>query len=388
MKILVKVIRNIAIALLVIFLGLSAFFHFVHYPNVIAAVRLGLAPASKTPTLLPWHTVDPSTHPLVWPTGKEEMPRTVTYKGVSMSWDEFLQKSYTNAFLVVRNGTITYEYYNSKAGMTSTTLLPSYSMAKTLTSLVIGQLVNQGKIRESDTFVSFFPQWKTGTSFDQVTVQSLLDMEAGVGVKDDYPNGPAGWGVGIAQMYATTDMNWFMTHNRKMLEAPDTKPDYRSVDTQMLGLIIQKVTGQTVSHYFSENIWKPIGATTAATWNVDHINGHEKTFCCFNASARDFALIGQLMINKGSTHTQQIISPAWMKRISTPVVKLDYGWGYGAQVWHPYPGIDLAMGLHGQQIYADPGSKTVIVKLSDYPNGDDPQDAISAVLRQVDLQKH
>ena len=94
------------------------------------------------------------------------------------------------------------------------------------------------------------------------------------------------------------------------------------------------------------------------------------------------------MINKGSTHTQQIISPAWMKRISTPVVKLDYGWGYGAQVWHPYPGIDLAMGLHGQQIYADPGSKTVIVKLSDYPNGDDPQDAISAVLRQVDLQKH
>jgi len=388
MKILVRIIRNIAIALLVIFLGLSAFFHFVHYPNVIAAVRLGLAPASKTPTLLPWHTVDPSTNPVIWPTGKEAMPSTVTYKGVSMPWDEFLQKSYTNAFVVVRNGSITYEYYNSKAGMTSTTRLPSYSMAKTLTSLVIGQLVNQGKIRESDTFVSYFPEWKTGTSFDQVTVQSLLDMEAGVGVKDDYPNGPAGWGVGIAQMYATTDMNWFMTHNRKMLEAPDTKPDYRSVDTQMLGLIIQKVTGQTVSHYFSENIWKPIGAATAATWNVDHINGHEKTFCCFNASARDFALIGQLMINKGSAGSAQIISPTWMKRISTPVVKLDYGWGYGAQVWHPYPGIDLAMGLHGQQIYADPASKTVIVKLSDYPNGDDPQDAISAVLRQVDLQKH
>ena len=388
MKLLVKILRNSLVALVVLFLGLSAFFHFVHYPNVIAAVRLGLAPASKTPTLLPWHTVAPSTHPLQWPTGSEKMPANVTYKGVSMSWDQFLQKSYTNAFLVVREGTITYEYYNTKAGMTPTTQLPSYSMAKTLTSLVIGQLVAQGKIHESDTFVSFFPKWKTGTSFDQVTVQSLLDMEAGVGVKDDYPNGPAGWGVGIAQMYATTDMNWFISHNRKMLEAPDTKPDYRSVDTQMLGLIIQEVTGETVSQYFSKNIWQPVGATTAATWNVDHINGHEKTFCCFNASARDFALIGQLMINNGVANSHQIISPAWMKRISTPAVKLDYGWGYGAQVWHPYPGIDLAMGLHGQQIFADPATKTVIVKLSDYPNGDDPQDAISAVLKEVDLQKH
>ena len=388
MKILIKILRNAAISLLVLFLGLSAFFHFVHYPNVIAAVRLGLAPASKTPTLLPWHTVAPASNPVQWTTGSEKMPSTVTYKGVAMSWDEFLQNSYTNAFVVVRDGTITYEYYNTKAGMTPTTQLPSYSMAKTLTSLVIGQLVAQGKVHESDTFVAFFPKWRTGTSFDQVTVQSLLDMEAGVGVKDDYPNGPAGWGVGIAQMYATTDLNWFISHNRKMLEAPDTKPDYRSVDTQMLGLIIQEVTGETVSEYFSKNIWQPVGATTAATWNVDHINGHEKTFCCFNASARDFALIGQLMINKGVANSHQIISPAWMKRISTPAVKLDYGWGYGAQVWHPYPGIDLAMGLHGQQIFADPATKTVIVKLSDYPNGDDPQDAISAVLHQVDLQKH
>ena len=388
MKILIKILRNAAISLLVLFLGLSAFFHFVHYPNVIAAVRLGLAPASKTPTLLPWHTVAPASNPVQWTTGSEKMPSTVTYKGVAMSWDEFLQNSYTNAFVVVRDGTITYEYYNTKAGMTPTTQLPSYSMAKTLTSLVIGQLVAQGKVHESDTFIAFFPKWKTGTSFDQVTVQSLLDMEAGVGVKDDYPNGPAGWGVGIAQMYATTDLNWFISHNRKMLEAPDTKPDYRSVDTQMLGLIIQGVTGETVSEYFSKNIWQPVGATTAATWNVDHINGHEKTFCCFNASARDFALIGQLMINKGVANSHQIISPAWMKRISTPAVKLDYGWGYGAQVWHPYPGIDLAMGLHGQQIFADPATKTVIVKLSDYPNGDDPQDAISAVLHQVDLQKH
>ncbi len=387
MKILIRILRNSLIVLAALFIGLSAFFHYIHYPSVIAAVRLGLAPASKTPTLMPWHTVAPSSTPVIWSTGNEQMPTTVKYEGKVISWDSFLTKSYTNAFLVVRNGVITYEYYNSKSGISKSTQLPSYSMAKTLTSLVIGQLVAQGKIHESDTFISFFPEWKTGTSFDKVTVQSLLDMEAGVGVIDNYPNGPSGWGVGIAQMYATTDMNWFMTHNRKMLEAPDTKPDYRSVDTQMLGLIIQKVTGGTVSSYFSKNIWQPIGAASAATWNVDHINGHEKTFCCFNATARDYALVGQLILENGKAGGQQIISPAWMARISTSVVKLDYGWGYGAQVWHPFPGIALAMGLHGQQIFVDPATKSVIVKLSDYPNGDDPQDAISAVLFQVSRSK-
>jgi len=384
---LLKALRNTGIVLVALFILLSGFFRFVHYPNVIAAVRLGLAPASKTPTLMPWHTVNPSATPIAWPTSSEKMPATVTYDGKTMSWQEFLDKSYTNAFLVVRNGVITYEYYNTKAGMKSTSLLPSYSMAKTMTSIVIGQLVAQGKLHESDTFVSYFPQWKTGGLFDKVTVQSLLDMEAGVGVTDNYPSGPTGWGVGIAQMYATTDMNWFIDHNRKMLEAPDTKPEYRSVETQMLGLIIQKITGGTVSDYFSKNVWQPVGAANAATWNVDHIGGHEKTFCCFNATARDYARIGLMINNNGYAGANQIVDAAWMKRLSTPVVTLDNNWGYGAQVWHPYPGINLAMGLHGQQIFMDPATRTVIVKLSDFPNGDDPQAAIAAVLYPIAQSK-
>ncbi len=384
---LLKALRNTGIVLVALFILLSGFFRFVHYPNVIAAVRLGLAPASKTPTLMPWHTVNPSATPIAWPTSSEKMPTTVTYDGKTMAWQEFLDKSYTNAFLVVRNGVITYEYYNTKAGMKSTSLLPSYSMAKTMTSIVIGQLVAQGKLHESDTFVSYFPHWKTGGLFDKVTVQSLLDMEAGVGVTDNYPSGPTGWGVGIAQMYATTDMNWFIDHNRKMLEAPNTKPEYRSVETQMLGLIIQKITGGTVSDYFSKNVWQPVGAANAATWNVDHIGGHEKTFCCFNATARDYARIGLMINNNGYAGANQIVDAAWMKRLSTPVVKLDNNWGYGAQVWHPYPGINLAMGLHGQQIFMDAATRTVIVKLSDFPNGEDPQAAVAAVLYPIAQSK-
>jgi CubicO group peptidase (beta-lactamase class C family) len=123
-----------------------------------------------------------------------------------------------------------------------------------MTSLMIGQLVTEGKIKESDTFIQYFLQYRTGGSFDKVTVQTLLDMQAGVDVTDNYPTGPSGWGVAIAQMYATTDLNFFMKHNRKMSWDPGTKADYRSVDRQMLGFIINKVTGEHVADCFSQDI--------------------------------------------------------------------------------------------------------------------------------------
>ena len=370
MRNLLKVIKVLGIGFLALALSLTVFLKVVHYPNPIAVIKLGLAPASKTPTLLPWHTIEPAAEPILLSTSAETPPATVEFRGRQVPWQEFLDTTDTNAYLIIRNGVITYEYYNSKKEITASSQLPSYSMAKTMTSLVIGQLIDQGKIKESDKFVSYFPEWKTGTTFDDVTIQSLLDMESGIGVSDNYPSGPTGWGVGIAQMYATTDMNWWISHNRKMFEAPNTKPEYRSVNTQLLGLIIQEVVGTTVSEYFQKNIWQPVGTEFPATWNVDRVGGHEKTFCCFNASARDYARIGLMINNNGMVGANQVVPKAWIKRLSTSAVKLDWNWGYGAQVWHPYAGINLAMGLHGQQIFMDPATRTVIVKLSDNPTSD------------------
>jgi len=374
MRLLWKISRNIVIGVAVVALALTGFLKVVHYPNPIAAVRLGLAPASKTPTLMPWHVVAPSSTPISLPTAHEVMPETVEWMGKSVPWQQFLEITHTNAFLVIRNGVLTYEYYNMKAGITSRTQLPSYSIAKTLTSMVAGQLIAAGKLKESDKFIDYFPEYKTGTSFDQVTVQSLLDMQAGVGVSDNYPSGPMGWGVAIAQMYATTDMNWFIQHNRKMAFTPGSQALYRSVDPQLLGMIIHRITGVSIADYFSKNIWQPIGATTAATWNVDHIGGLEKTFCCFNATAQDFGKVGLMLMNNGSTAASHIVSAEWLKRLSNPVVKLDHGWGYSAYMWHPYPGINLMDGLHGQFVLMNPATKTIIVKLSDNPTGptDDP----------------
>ena len=377
-----RIIRNIAIGLLAFYLALFGLTKVIRYPDPIATIKLGFAPASKTPDLMPANAIvaAPTTF-APWQNASQENITTVNYNGSNIAFSDFLQKTHTNAFLVIRHGKITYENYLN--GKTQSSRLPSYSVAKTMTSLIIGQLVAQGKVKESDTFVSFYPEYKAGTTFDKVTVKNLLDMNSGIGVSDNYPSGPSGWGVAIAQMYGTTDMRWFVQHNRKMREEPGTFPEYRSVNTELLGMIAQKVTRESLSNYFTSHIWQAVGADFDGTWNVDHVGGFEKAFCCFNASARDYARIGVAVMNQNP----KIISTDWMRRISTPAVKLDYGWGYSAQVWHPYPGINLMLGLHGQFIYMDKAHDTVIVKLSDEPtNSDNRSPMVAAVLKQISEQ--
>ena len=375
----IKLIRRVLVAVLVIYLALFGLTKAIRYPEPIAAIKLGLAPASKTPDLMPFHYIiaAPSTF-APWKDGAKEEIGQVTWNGKKQDFETFLKETNTNAFIIIRNGKITYEQYWN--GKTQSTVLPSYSVAKTMTSLLIGQLIDEGKIKESDTFVSILPKFKANSSFDKVTIRDLLDMNSGIGVSDNYPTGPSGWGVAIAQMYATTDMNWFLMHNRKMKEEPGTFPEYRSVNTQMLGMIIQKVTGRSLAEEFTDRVWQKVGADYDATWNVDSAGGHEKAFCCFNATARDYARVGQALMSGDP----KIASTAWKARLSLPVVTLDYGWGYGAQMWHPYPGVNLMLGLHGQYIYQDALHDTVIVKLSDMPtSADGISSKVAVVLREI-----
>ncbi len=375
-----KFLRKTLVAVFVLYFALWGVTLYIHYPNPYQSIRLGLAPASKTPDLMPAHTIAPSSNPIALPTANEKIPTTVNWQGKQVPWQTFLDASHTNEFLVLRNGVLTYQYYRD--GFTPTTRLPSYSVGKTMTSIMVGQLVAAGKIKESDKFVDYFPEYKAGTSFDRVTVGQLLDMRSGVGVSDNYPSGPQGWGVGIAQMYATTDMNWFVKHNRKMAFQPGSQALYRSVDPQLIGMIIKKVTGSSVSDYFAKNVWQPVGALTPATWNVDHVGGIEKTFCCFNATGEDYAKVGLMLMNNGMVGNKRVLDLNWIKRMSTSVEQLE-GSGYGAYVWHPYPNIDLMDGLHGQYVFIDRATRTVIVKLSDVPTDLDLKAPTTQVMMDI-----
>jgi len=367
-KFLFKTVRTLIIVLVIV-LGLAwAGTIYIHYPNPIQAIRLGLAAPSDTPTLMPADQLPASTTPQVWPVALAGSPGNVDWYGTQVPFSTFLTATHTNAFLIVRNGVITYEWYAK--GITPDRRLPSYSVAKTVVAMATGELIKERKLKESDTFVSIFPEFKTGTKFDNITVGELIDMRGGVDVPDDYPTGPQGWGAPIAQMYATTDMTNFIQNHRGMAFTPGTQADYRSVDTQMMGMIIQRVSGMSLSDFVEQHFWNPIGAQYLATWNIDHKGGYEKGYCCFNAAARDYAKLGQLMLNGGSANGTQLIDSSWMKRMTTSVEPMSIGskgdhWGYGAFVWHPYPDTNLMLGLHDQYVFMVPNTKTVIVKLSD-----------------------
>ena len=148
---LLKIVRNTVIVLLALYLSLFGLTKAIRYRVPIAAIHLGLAPASKTPDLMPSHIIKAGSKVSDWQMGAPEKIGDVVYNGKTVSFQEFLNTTHTNAFLVIRGGKITYEYY--KEPQYSSMRLPSYSVGKTMTSVVVGQLIDQGKIKESDTFV-------------------------------------------------------------------------------------------------------------------------------------------------------------------------------------------------------------------------------------------
>ena len=147
-------------------------------------------------------------------------------------------------------------------------------MSKSLVSLLVGQAIARGKLRESDRLVDLLPELKTGGDYDKVTVRDLLDMRSGVFVAENYrPYWPF---TGAARMYLTRDLPGFIARNREMEFTPGSATAYRSVDTQLLGMALTRATGSNLADLLARDIWQPIGAERPASWNLDRAGGTEK----------------------------------------------------------------------------------------------------------------
>lgn len=385
-----KVARRIVGSLIVLYLALWGLTVYIHYPNPIDSIRLGLAEPSETGKLMPAEAVLTSSpialEQQVAADGSFNTAFDVVFEGETISTLDFFEKTRTNAFLVLKDGKLVMELYFN--GTEPKTQLPSYSVAKSVVSILAGQLVEEGAIAESDTFVSFFPEYQNGTAFDDITVGQLLDMASGIAVADNYPTGPEGWGAPIAQMYATNDIPNFVMNHRDLYWEPGTANEYRSIDTQLMGMIIEKVTGKNLAEVLTNGtskhpgLWNSLQAEFDGTWNSDHQGGTVKGFCCLNIAARDYAKLGQALLDAKQGRDTSVISAAWADRMFSPVTNLDYGWGYGAFTWHPFEGTSLYLGLHGQFVYIDPATETVIVKLSDNKT-DALSEPTAEVLKQV-----
>jgi len=276
--------------------------------------------------------------------------------------DKKLKAFGTVALLVVHNDSILFEKYWDGYGDSS--LSASFSIAKSITSLAIGIALKEGKIKSLDQPVSdFLPEFKEGLKA-KVTIRHLLTMSSGTDWNEAYSDP---FSVTTEAYYG---YNVYKTTTKvKMIKGPGAYHEYKSGDTELLGLILAKATGEKLSDYVSEKLWKPLGAEHPAIWSTDKKNGIEKNFCCFNSNARDFARLGKLMLDTGRWNGVQIIDTTYWRQSITPCGIPDVNHQpcsyYGYQWWivSKEQEIFYARGILGQFIIVIPAKKMVIVRL-------------------------
>ena len=294
-------------------------------------------------------------------------PKSITIKGKETDFETFLAQRETVAFLIIRNDTLLYEKYF--AGYTETSKVASFSMAKSFTSALIGAAIADGYIKSVEQPVTDFVPEMASAGFDKVTIRHLLQMTAGLKFEESYANpfGDAG------TFYYGRNLR---KHTKNIqLKAPAGEAfDYTSGSTQLLGLVLDKaLKGKTVTAYLQEKIWAPAGMKYPATWSIDQKkDGLEKTFCCLNATAVDFARFGKLYADSGRVAGRQILPQDWVTTSSQPDTSSG-GVQYYKYQWWMLPGTGphnfFAQGILGQYIYVEPAKKLVIVRMGKAPAG-------------------
>lgn len=286
-------------------------------------------------------------------------PDSLTVADKVVSFDQFLEDHNTVAFMIIQHDTIQYEHYFD--GYTQESIVPSFSMAKSITSILIGCAIDDGFIVSvEEPITKYIPELSTN-GFDQVTIKHLLQMTSGLDFNESYfdPFGEAAsfyYGRNLKREIAKLDLK----------AAPGTDFAYNSGETQLLGLVLERALhGKTVTQYFQEKLWTPLEMEYDASWSLDKKNnGMEKTFCCVNARARDFAKIGRLYLNKGNWNGQQIVSENWVKESTKVDTTAGSAWFYQYQWWLPSKEGDfMAEGILGQFVYVDPNRDLIIVRL-------------------------
>ena len=284
------------------------------------------------------------------------------------------------AYVIIKNDSMIHEQYWDGYGEDSHT--NSFSMAKTFVSILVGIAIDEGKIKSVDQLVGdFLPEYKTGENA-KLTIKHLLTMSSGVNFDENYVS-PLAY---PAAAYYGTDLK-VLTNKYSVAEEPGKTFKYLSGNTVLLSFLLEKATGKNLSDYASEKLWIPLGAKNKAFWSLDHENGEEKSYCCFNSNAPDFARIGELFLDSGKWNGTQIVSAEYVANSIKLADLADATGGkqqkYGYAWWliPNYKGhaIFYARGILGQYILCIPDKKMVVVRLGkkrekQLPTEDHPKD--------------
>jgi CubicO group peptidase (beta-lactamase class C family) len=289
-------------------------------------------------------------------------------KSISDSLLSKIDNNNTHAFLVFQDGNLLYEKYWDSYSKDS--ISGSFSAAKSIISMLIGIAIEEGKIKNiEEPAGNYLDHFKKG-DLSKIKIKDLLTMSSGT----NYLEKDKGYFSLNAKAYYGDDMEELVSEmNAK--ESPGKNWEYRSGDTQVLGLIVEKVYKKSISELVSEKFMIPMGAENDAKWLLDGKEKHEKAFCCFNAVARDYARFGELMLTNGKWKGKQLVPENYMKAALQPASYLkdptennkpvDF---YGYQFWivnHKGLKVPSMNGLFGQYVYAIKEKNMIIVRLGE-----------------------
>ncbi len=284
---------------------------------------------------------------------------------LDLDLDAFMQDNRHAAIVVLHNGELRLETYG--LDFNETGRWTSFSVAKSLTSTLVGAAITDGYIESLDEPVSKYIPNLAGSAYDDVTIEQLLTMTSGVRWIEDYedPNSD----VALFNNHVSDDGSSNLVSYMKDLPRAHPAGDvwnYSTGETNLIGVLVIQATGKTLSDYLSEKIWGPYGMADDATWLLNE-DGTEISGCCIQATTRDFARFGQFMLDGAAVDGQPIVPAGWVEQATVKQVGIgDPGHGYGFQWWTYDDGAYAADGIFGQGIFIDPNRNLVIATNSSW----------------------
>lgn len=314
-----------------------------------------------------------------------ELPRAdgfampaIEFGGETRDYAGFAEDTFTNAMLVLKDGRIVFEDYRNR--MTPETRHTAFSMSKTITAMLIGIAIERGEIDSLDDPAEKYVPELAGSGYDGVTIRQILQMRSGVDYEERYDFGanPSFAGRLHEQAIVLNRMRFADgALDTKRANAPGSTFNYSTLDTMVLGWILEEASGEALETQMEQRIWQPLGAEADGFWLADGPPGKGRALngMGFNATLRDFARLGQLMLDDGMRGKTRVLPEGWVGQMTAMTPTGGAGFpGYGFQTWQVdgEPGAYAAVGLAGQFIYVHPQTRTVIVKLSYYPPAEPP----------------
>jgi CubicO group peptidase (beta-lactamase class C family) len=286
---------------------------------------------------------------------------TVKGKLQNKPLDSLAESNDTTSLIVVHDDAVVYEEYFN--GYNKDSINTSFSTVKSIDSLLVGMAIDDGLIEsETQPIIEFIPEFK-GTEFADITIKDLLLMRS----KIKYWEGGL-WFGDNAKTYYYPDLRDLALHHMHIDENYNGQFLYNNYHPLLLGIILERCTGMSVSEYFQEKIWDKIGAENDASWSLDSEKSRfEKMESGLNFKSVDFAKIGCMLLHRGKWNGQTCISEDWLDRsivAAEPLDQSDIGYQY---MWYSFAnekgGYDyFAHGNHGQYLYISPENNTVIVR--------------------------